>query len=195
MDQHYSFFALAFRQKYIKRWGLMRNTTTENLSEHASEVAIVTHALCVIGNKLFNRTYNEGQAVLLALYHDVPEVYTGDLPTPIKYFNEHSRDSYACVEESAIDSLMQKIPPELREDYLPFFHCPTDLPERALVKAADKLCAYIKCVEEEKCGNTEFSSAKKTLSAALESIDLPELHWFMEHILPTFSLTIDEMQM
>ncbi|MBQ8236259.1 MAG: 5'-deoxynucleotidase, partial [Clostridia bacterium] len=88
-----------------------------------------------------------------------------------------------------------KIPPELREDYLPFFHCPTDLPERALVKAADKLCAYIKCVEEEKCGNTEFSSAKKTLSAALESIDLPELHWFMEHILPTFSLTIDEMQM
>ncbi len=173
----------------------MRNTTTENLSEHANEVAIITHALCVIGNKQFDRKYDEGKAVLLALYHDVPEVYTGDLPTPIKYFNEHSKDSYACVEESAIESLMQKIPPELRDAYLPFFHCPANCPERMLVKAADKLCAYIKCVEEEKCGNSEFSSAKKTLSSALDAIDLPELHWFMEHILPTFSLTIDEMQM
>lgn len=195
MEQKNSFYALVFRQKYIKRWGLMRNTTEENLSEHANEVAVLTHALCEIGNTLFDRSYDCGKAVLLALYHDVPEVYTGDLPTPIKYFDNRSKESYSAVEECAIASLLDKIPEQLRHAYEPLFCCPDDTPERVLVKAADKLCAYIKCLEEEKCGNREFSSAKKATAASLEAMDLPELNWFMEHLLPTFTLTIDEMQM
>ncbi|MBQ8911862.1 MAG: 5'-deoxynucleotidase [Clostridia bacterium] len=195
MEQKNSFYALVFRQKYIKRWGLMRNTTPENLSEHANEVAVLTHALCEIGNALFDRSYDCGKAVLLALYHDVPEVYTGDLPTPIKYFDSNSKDSYNAVEECAIRSLLCKIPPQLRPAYEPLFFCPEDLPERRLVKAADKLSAYIKCLEEEKCGNSEFSSAKKTIAASLEGMDLPELRWFIDNLLPTFTLTIDEMQM
>lgn len=195
MEQKHSFYALAFRQKYIKRWGLMRNSTPENLSEHANEVAVLTHALCEIGNRLFDRDYDCGKAVLLALYHDVPEVYTGDLPTPIKYFDVRSKESYSAVEECAIDSLLGKIPEALRPAYEPLFHCPEGTAEQKLVKSADKLCAYIKCLEEEKCGNSEFSSAKKTIAASLDAMDLPELKWFMEHILPTFTLTIDEMQM
>ena len=194
MEQKSSFYALVFRQKYIKRWGLMRNTTTENLSEHANEVAVLTHALCEIGNRLYGKNYDSGKAVLLALYHDVPEVYTGDLPTPIKYFDQGSKESYNAVEECAIRSLLAKIPAELRDAYEPLFFC-DDEPERRLVKAADKLCAYIKCVEEEKCGNGEFSHAKKATAESLSAMDLPELAWFMEHILPTFNLTIDEMQM
>ncbi len=195
MEQKPSFYALVFRQKYIKRWGLMRNTTPENLSEHANEVAVLTHALCEIGNRHFDRHYDSGKAVLLALYHDVPEVYTGDLPTPIKYFDKSSKESYNAVEDCAITSLLSKIPESLRPAYEPLFHHDADLPEVRLVKAADKLCAYIKCLEEEKCGNSEFSHAKKATGDALKRMDLPELSWFMEHILPTFSLTIDEMQM
>ena len=195
MEQKSSFYALVFRQKYIKRWGLMRNTTPENLSEHANEVAVLSHALCVIGNRHFGRQYDSGRAVLLALYHDVPEVYTGDLPTPIKYFDDSSKDSYSAVEDCAIHSLLSKIPESLRPAYQPLFLHTEELPERTLVKAADKLCAYIKCIEEEKCGNSEFSHAKKATADALARMELPELDWFMEHILPTFSLTIDEMQM
>lgn len=195
MEQQSSFYALVFRQKYIKRWGLMRNTTPENLSEHANEVAVITHALCEIGNRLFEKDYDSAKAVLLALYHDVPEVYTGDLPTPIKYFDRSSKESYNAVEDCAISSLLQKIPKELRPAYEPLFHHDPQLPEARIVKAADKLCAYIKCIEEEKCGNTEFAHAKKSTAEALSKMDLPELNWFMTHILPTFSLTIDEMQM
>jgi 5'-deoxynucleotidase len=132
---------------------------------------------------------------MLALYHDVPEVYTGDLPTPIKYFDNRSKESYSAVEDCAIESLLQKIPPVLRPAYEPLFRGTETLPEQKLVKAADKLCAYIKCLEEEKCGNKEFSSAKKATGEALAKIDLPELSWFIENVLPTFTLTIDEMQM
>ena len=195
MEQKSSFYALVFRQKYIKRWGLMRNSTPENLSEHANEVAVITHALAEIGNRLFDRSYDCGRAVLLALYHDVPEVYTGDLPTPIKYFDSRSKESYSAVEDCAIESLLQKIPAPLRPAYEPLFKETSERPERRLVKAADKLCAYIKCLEEEKCGNTEFSSAKKATGEALAAMDLPELAWFIENVLPTFTLTIDEMQM
>jgi 5'-deoxynucleotidase len=195
MEQKSSFYALVFRQKYIKRWGLMRNSTPENLSEHANEVAVITHALAEIGNRLYGRSYDCGTAVMLALYHDVPEVYTGDLPTPIKYFDNRSKESYSAVEDCAIESLLQKIPPVLRPAYEPLFRGTETLPEQKLVKAADKLCAYIKCLEEEKCGNKEFSSAKKATGEALARMDLPELSWFIENVLPTFTLTIDEMQM
>lgn len=191
--QKNSFFALVFRQKFIKRWGLMRNVQSESLSEHACETAVLAHALAVIGNTYFGASYDEGQAVLLALYHDVPEVYTGDLPTPVKYFNETSKQCYDSVEEHAITSLLQKIPSEMRPAYERFLKKP-ECKEKILVKAADKLCAYIKCLEEEKCGNTEFASAKSSLKDALLRIDCPELVWFTEHILPTFAMTLDELQ-
>lgn len=192
--EHNSFFALVFRQKYIKRWGLMRNVTTESLSEHANETAVLAHALAVIGNRIFGKSYDEGHTVLLALYHDLPEVYTGDLPTPVKYFDSSSKASYDKVEKRAISSLLQKMPEELRPTYTEILGEP-ECPEKQLVKAADKLCAYIKCLEEEKCGNYEFKSAAISLKEKLDAIDLPELRWFCEKILPSFSLTLDEMQM
>ena len=185
------FFAYLDRLKLIRRWGLMRNVQPENLSEHAAEVAVIAHCLAVVGNRIFGKHYDEGQATLLALFHDVPEVYTGDLPTPIKYFDKDSRKSYDTVEKQAVSS---KVPEELRPAYENLIGEP-ECPEKALVKAADKLCAYIKCLEEEKCGNTEFRSAKEAIRQQLERLDCPELGWFTEHLLPTFSLTIDEMQM
>ena len=192
--KRYSFFALVFRQKFIQRWGLMRNVKSESLSEHANETAVLTHALALIGNRVFGENYDVGRAVLLALYHDVPEVYTGDLPTPVKYFDPDTKKSYERVEKRAVSSLLSKIPPELRPDYDALLGEP-DCREKSLVKAADKLCAYIKCLEEEKCGNSEFRSAGAALKKILDGMGSKELKWFMEHLLPTFSLTIDEMEM
>lgn len=187
-----NFYALLFRQKYIKRWGLMRNVTEENLAEHSAETAILTHALASIGNTVFGRHYDIGKAVVLALFHDAPEVVTGDLPTPVKYFNPQIRTSYAEIEESAVTLLLSKLPPELRPEYEPLLSGgEPDL--HLLVKAADKLCAYIKCVEEEKSGNPEFRQARITVLKTLESFDSPELKWFCEHLLPAFELTLDEM--
>ncbi len=193
MEQN-SFFALVFRQKYIKRWGLMRNVLPESLSEHACEVAILAHALAVIGNTYFHECYNEGQIVLLALYHDVPEVYTGDLPTPVKYFDSASKKSYDKVEEKAIEALLKRIPLEMRPTYESLLKAPFSK-EKHLVKAADKLSAYIKCVSEENCGNSEFTRAKEILEASLSTFGCKELDWFMEHLLPTFSLTLDDLQL
>ena len=144
-----SFYALVFRQKYIKRWGLMRNTLPENLSEHAMEAAVLAHALALIGNEFFKKNYNPDRIATLALFHDVPEVYTGDLPTPVKYFDHNTRDSYQNIEDQAIASLLAKLPAPLRGTYKELFAGGSD-EEHRLVKAADKLCAYIKCVEEEK---------------------------------------------
>ena len=191
--ENYSFFALVFRQKYIKRWGLMRNTLPENLSEHAMETAVLAHALALIGNEYFDKHYNPDRIATLALFHDVPEVYTGDLPTPVKYFDRNTRDSYQHIEDQAIASLLAKLPEPLRPTYKSLFAGGDDT-EHRLVKAADKLCAYIKCVEEEKCGNSEFLSAKAATVGSLAAMDCPELHWFMENLLPTFTMTLDEMQ-
>lgn len=191
--KNYSFYALVFRQKYIKRWGLMRNTLPENLSEHAMETAVLAHALALIGNAYFNKCYNPDHIATLALFHDVPEVYTGDLPTPVKYFDRNTRDSYQHIEDQAIASLLDKLPEALRPAYKNLLDGGNDDDHR-LVKAADKLCAYIKCVEEEKCGNTEFLSAKASTSNSLAEMNCPELNWFMENLLPTFTMTLDEMQ-
>lgn len=191
--ENYSFFALAFRQKYIRRWGLMRNTMTENLSEHAMETAVLAHALALIGNEYFEKQYDPDRIATLALFHDVPEVYTGDLPTPVKYFDENSRESYKHIEEQAIASLLSKLPDKLRPTYAKIFKGGAP-DEHRLVKAADKLTAYIKCVEEEKCGNTEFLSAKAATAKSLSAMQCPELDFFMKHLLPAFAMTIDEMQ-
>lgn len=187
-----SFYALLFRQKYIKRWGLMRSVTEENLAEHSAEAAILTHALASIGNCIFGKHYDVGKAVVLALFHDAPEVITGDLPTPVKYYSTKIRNSYAEIEENAVNLLLSKLPAELSEAYGPLFD--GGEPElMKLVKAADKLCAYIKCVEEEKCGNTEFRLARIAVSETLASMECDELKWFREHLLPAFDKTLDEI--
>lgn len=187
-----SFYALLFRQKYIKRWGLMRNVTEENLAEHSTETAILTHALASIGNTIFQKNYDAGKAVILALFHDAAEVVTGDLPTPVKYYNMQMRSAYADIEKSAISLLLSKLPAELHAVYEPLFTDPE--PELLkLVKAADKLCAYIKCVKEEKSGNPEFRQARISVAKALESLECDELNWFCEHLLSGFELTLDEI--
>ncbi len=189
----YSFFALLSRMRYITRWGLMRNTTPENVSEHSHMVAVIAHALAVIKNEKFGGTADPGEAAVAALFHDAPEILTGDLPTPVKYFNPAIKNAYRQVEEVSAEKLLSLLPEELREIYRPYVSeaCPPDI--RALVKAADKMSAYIKCVEELKAGNLEFREAAVSTRAALERIDLPEVKYFMEHFLPAFSLTLDEL--
>ncbi len=189
-----SFFALIFRQKYIKRWGLMRNVADETLAEHSAQVAMLAHALALIGNKRLGRQYDLGAVTVAALYHDGSEVYTGDMPTPVKYNSPELRQSYALIEEQAAQTLLSHLPTDLREDYAPLVR--EDLPEEIyrLVKAADKLAAYIKCVEEVKCGNTEFADAKRTTYESLQKRRIPELDIFLAEFLPSFELTLDEMQ-
>jgi len=191
-----AFFPLVFRQKYIRRWGLMRNLTTETLSEHSYEVAVTAHALAVIGNTYFGRDYDVGRVTLLALFHDVQEVFTGDLPTPVKYHNAEIRDNYAAIERGATDTFLSKLDPAIAAEYGGILRLDeTNPPELcALVHAADKLCAYVKCVEERKGGNSEFRSAERSTLKALDKFDLPELAWFREHVLPAFGCDLDELQ-
>ena len=188
-----AFYPMVFRQKYIRRWGLMRNMTEETLSEHSYDVAVLVHALCTIGNSVFDKSYDTGKAVCYALFHDVQEVYTGDMPTPAKYYNEEMRTNYAKIEENATKQLLSKLPEELVPAYDDLLH--VDVSEyKAIVKAADKLSAYIKCIEELKCNNNEFKSAAASTLASLKSNPLPELQYFMEHFLPAFEADLDELQ-
>lgn len=174
----------------------MRNVMADTLAAHSAEVAAVAHMLALIGNKYFDRNYDPGRVALLALYHDASEVYTGDLPTPVKYFNTEMRDAYSQIEKSAAGMLLSKLPEEMQNEYdslLSPGRSKSDAELMPLVKAADKLCAYIKCVDEEKCGNTEFREARKTLYSTLLANPLPELHKFMKDYLPAFELTVDEL--
>ncbi len=189
-----SFFALIFRQKYIKRWGLMRNVSDENLAEHSAQAAMLAHALALIGNRTLGRDYDTGSVTLAALYHDAAEVYTGDMPTPVKYNSPALRESYRLIEQEAAGTLLSHLPEQYLADFEPLVREEWDADVLKLVKAADKLAAYIKCVEEVKCGNAEFADAKKSTFAALEKMDLPELAVFMDEFLPAFELTLDEMQ-
>lgn len=188
-----AFYPMVFRQKYIHRWGLMRNMTEETLSEHSYDVAVLTHALCTIANRIFGKSYDTGKAVCYALFHDVQEVYTGDMPTPAKYYNEEMRKNYAKIEDNATEQLLSKLPEELFDDYNDLLH-PEDSEYHAIVKAADKLSAYIKCIEELKCNNNEFKSAAASTLAALKANPLPELAYFMKHFLPAFEADLDELQ-
>lgn len=190
-----SFFALAFRQKYITRWGLMRNVRGESLSEHACDVAILTHALCTIGNTYYGKSYDTGRALSYALFHDLPEVFTGDMPTPVKYYSETTRESYKKVEKQAISTLISKLPDELKEEYSDILNFEENDRELAhLVKCADKLSALIKCIEEENSGNREFKNARAATEKSLEKMSCPELDYFMREVLPSFDMTLDEMQ-
>ena len=190
----YPFFAMLFRMKYIHRWALMRNTLSENLSEHAMETAAITHALAVIRNKRFGGNLNVERAALIGLYHDCTEIITGDLPTPIKYKNEDLKKSYKQMELEAGKRMLAMLPEELQEEYTALFEPqPQDKDLWVLCKAADKLTAYIKCLEEEKMGNREFDHAGRSTLEALHKMNLPELTVFMEEYLPAFTLTLDEL--
>lgn len=193
MPGEYNFYALIARMKYIDRWALMRNTERENIQEHSHQVAVLAHALAVLQNRYFGGTLDPGQVAVAALYHDATEIITGDMPTPIKYFNDTLRDSYKEVEAVAADRLLAMLPPELRGEYEPLLK--EQNPEiRAVVKAADKLSAYLKCVEELKAGNNEFRLARQQTWEALVDNPLPALQYFIEHFLPSFELTLDELQ-
>ena len=187
------FFALISRMRYINRWGLMRNTFEENIQEHSHQVAVLAHALAVIQNKHYGGRVDPGAVAVAALYHDASEILTGDMPTPIKYDNPDIRDAYKQVEAVAEQKLLSMLPADLRPDYARVITI-TDPEIRDLVKAADKLSAYLKCVEELKAGNNEFKKAKEQTYAALCHNPIPALNYFMENFLEGFELTLDELQ-
>ena len=189
-----NFFAMMSRMKYIDRWALMRNSYTENISEHSLEVSMLTHALCVIGNKRLGKKLDAEKAVLVALYHDASEIITGDMPTPIKYLNKDIKGAFKDIEAKANMRLLDMLPEDLKEDYQEIFFPKEDMGyELKLVKAADKLSALIKCIEEEKMGNLEFKSAGKTLQNSIIDMHLEEADIFMKEFLPAYHLTLDEL--
>ena len=187
------FFAYISRMRFIQRWALMRNTAPENVQEHSHQAAVLAHALAVIRNEKFGGSVDAGAVAVAALYHDATEILTGDMPTPIKYYNPEIRGAYKAVEAVAGDKLLSLLPQEFQATYRPILQ-PQDEAVEKLVKAADKLSAYIKCVEEVKAGNSEFREAAAQTKAALEGYDLPELRYFMETFLESFSLSLDQLK-
>ena len=187
-------FAYLSRMKFIRRWGLMHNTYPENIQEHSLRVAMIAHALAVIRNRCFGGTVQPERAAVLALYHDAGEVLTGDMPAPVKYFNPQIRAAYGEIEAAAHDKLFAMVPEPLQPDYRPLlFPSEADRPYWELVKAADKVCAYVKCLEEVAAGNNEFAKAEKSLRAAVDGLALPEVRYFMDTFAPSFRLTLDEL--
>lgn len=191
MEHH--FFAYVSRMRYIQRWGLMRNTLSENDLEHSMQAAFFAHAIAVIGVKRYHRTYSPERIMAMAAYHDATEVITGDMPTPVKYHHREMKDQYAKMEEMAERRLMQMLPNDLRPAFEPLIRHDESTDEWRIVKAADKICAYVKCLEEKKAGNTEFDMARKSTKKALDRLDLPEVQDFMTEFVPGFSLTLDEI--
>lgn len=194
MPKKNTFFAMLARMKYINRWALMRNSYEENISEHSLEVAILAHALAVIGKKRLGKEYDIEHIVMLAVYHDCTEIITGDMPTPIKYENSQIQSAYKQIEREAAFRLLNMLPEDLREEYEPFFvERPEDSQAHSIVKAADKLSALIKCIEEEKAGNQEFQKAKETIEKAVHQMECQEAEIFCQEFLPEYYRTLDEM--
>ena len=189
----YHFFGYLARMKHIRRWGLMRNTRDENIQEHSLQAAMIAHALAVIKNKLFGGNVDAERVMALAVYHEVGEVITGDLATPIKYFNPEIKNAYKEIERVAEEKLLCMLPDELRDEFEPLVKQREDDEAYAIVKAADKICAYLKCVEEMSAGNSEFAKAKKTLKKTIDSMNRPEVDYFMKTFVPSFELTLDEL--
>ena len=187
------FYAMLFRMKYIDRWALMRNTRKESLAEHTLETAFIAHALAVIENRRFGGNVNAEKAALLALFHDAPEIITGDLPTPIKYYNPEIKQIYNEIEDAASERLLGLLPDDLRPDFEGLFNN-TDPHLKAIVKAADKLSALIKCRDELALGNRDFSSAEESTLKAVKALDLPAAEVFVKEFLQSFSLPLDEQK-
>ena len=190
----YPFFAMLSRMKYINRWGLMHNTRNENICEHSLEVALVAHALATIGNRKFGKNYDPERAAMLAVLHDASEIITGDMPTPVKYHSEEIRKAYAEVEDMAGEHLVSMLPEELRDEYrgIMTMSGEADAELKPLVKAADRISAVIKCMEERKSGNRDFSKAEQTITQAIHDMGLVEADYFMKEFLPPYGLTIEE---
>jgi 5'-deoxynucleotidase len=188
---NYSFFAMISRMKYIDRWALMRNTDRESLDSHSKEVAVIAHALAIIGNKRLGKSYNADRAAVLGLYHDAHEIITGDMPTPVKYQNDDILVAFKAVEESANQKLLSKLPEDLRDEFSLVLDEACDEELMPLVKAADKISALIKCIEERKAGNTEFREAESATKQRIIDSGVPEANVFMEEFLPAYEQTLD----
>lgn len=197
MDK-YTFFATISRMKYIERWALMRNSRPENLSEHSVEVAMIAHALCIIGNVRYGKHLDGEKAALIGIYHDASEIITGDMPTPVKYYNDDIRDAYKTIEHKAEKALLDRLPGDLRPAFEEIFNADDNEDElymRKLVKAADKISALIKCIEEENSGNREFQTAKATILKSLDELKVryPEVRDFMDEFISSYGSTLDEL--
>ena len=187
------FYALMGRMRYITRWGLMRNTFSENIQEHSHQVAVLAHALALIRRDILHlESPDPDKCAVAALYHDASEILTGDMPTPIKYQNPDIKTAYKKVERLAGEQLLEKLPEALRESYRPYV-LEDDAAIEPIVKAADKLCAHIKCLEEQKAGNTEFDSAARQTWDAMKAMNRPELDWFLNFCLGAFALNLDQL--
>lgn len=187
-----NFFGMLSRMKYINRWGLMRNNINENIAEHSLQVAIIAHGLAVIGNKRFGRNLNAEHIAMMGIMHDTTEIITGDLPTPIKYYAPEIRDAYKKVENIAANQLLKELPEDMQEAYEDIL-IEDDSIEWKYVKAADKLSAYIKCIEEKNTGNTDFAKAEDTIRKALEDMQMEEIDVFIEEFLLAYVMTLDEI--
>lgn len=188
------FFAMISRMKYIERWALMRNAERENISEHSLEVAMIAHALAVLGNRRLGKSYDADRAALIGMYHDANEIITGDMPTPVKYYSNEMQTLFHGIEDRAAESLLSMLPGDIRADYEAIFFPNADDAElKPLVKAADKISALIKCIEESKAGNREFDHARKTIEAAIAKLAVPEAELFLTEFLPSYEKTLDEI--
>ncbi len=187
------FFAYLARMKFIRRWGLMRNHLSENIQEHTLQVAMIAQALAIIRNRRYGGDVNPERAAVLAMYHEVSEIFTGDMPTPVKYFNSDIRAIYKHIEEAATQRLFATIPADLAADYEEYILRPEEDPHWPLVKAADTIAAFLKCAEEKTAGNPEFDEAYKSIEAKLAASELPEVRDFLATFAPSFALTLDEM--
>lgn len=189
----YNFFAMHGRMKYINRWALMRNTLSENISQHSNDVAAYAHCLAVIGNTRLGKSYNAERAAFLGLYHDMPEIITGDMPTPVKYHSDEMKKAYIAVENMASEKLLSMLPEDIGAYYRSaFFKEEADEELWRLVKAADKISALVKCIEEQKAGNSEFGKALESTEKAIRKMALPEAEIFLEEFVPSFYLSLDE---
>ncbi len=188
----YHYFAMLSRMKHINRWGLMRNTRTENLCEHSLETAFIAHALCVINNRRFGGDLDPERAAVLAMFHDTTEIITGDMPTPIKYNNEKIREVYRQIERSAADKLLELLPNDMQDVYSDIYADNSEY--KKIIRAADKISALIKCIEEHNMGNAEFSVAEKSTIKAIKELKLPEADVFVDEFLPSYRLTLDEQK-
>ncbi len=189
----YSFFAMLSRMKYIDRWALMRNTESENLDSHSKEVAVIAHALAVIGNVRLGKNYNADRAAVLGLYHDAHEIITGDMPTPVKYQNEKILGAFKEIEDCATERLVSMLPDDLKTEFMSALTGENDRELLPLVKAADKLSALIKCIDERKAGNSEFKKAEKSTKKKILELNIKEANIFLEEFIPAYELTLDQL--
>ncbi len=187
------FFAYLDRMKYIKRWSLMRSVRDENIMEHSQQVSVIAHALALVSNKIYGQNLDIAKVVLLAQYHEVSEVITGDLPTPIKYFNPEIKSAYKDLEKNAAERILNMLPDELKGEYEGYVLPDTDSDEYKIVKYADRISAYVKCVEEIKAGNSEFKKAKASIEKELKNCQNQAVEYYFKNFVPAYSLTLDEL--